>query len=199
MLCSTVRQILVNTEKKYGPEDAVRYKISKNEIEAKTYTQLKEDSESFSNVLKKLGEQGSHISVIGATSYPWLVTYFGTVDSGSVIVPLDVNLPAEDVCDLIDRSDSTVLVYDEVRKDVAAMAKERCPQLKTLISMQKSEHDGDAQAFWPLLKEHKGSFDHAPQPEDLCTIMFTSGTTGKSKGVMLTNRNVAENATCLDM
>ena len=44
MLCSTVRQILTNTEKKYGPEDAVRYKTGKNEIEAKTYTQLKEDS-----------------------------------------------------------------------------------------------------------------------------------------------------------
>ena len=56
MLCSTVRQILVNTEKKYGPEDAIRYKIGKNEIESKTYTQLKEDSESFSNVLKALGE-----------------------------------------------------------------------------------------------------------------------------------------------
>ena len=199
MLYSTVRDILVHTEKKYGPEDAVRYKISKNEIESKSYTQLKEDSESFSCLLRDMGVQGKHIAVIGMTSYPWLVTYFGTVNSGSVIVPLDVNLPAEDVCDLIDRSDSTVLVYDEVRKDVAAMAKERCPQLKTLISMQKSEHDGDAQAFWPLLKEHKGSFDHAPQPEDLCTIMFTSGTTGKSKGVMLTHRNVAENATCLDM
>ena len=199
MLYSTVRDILVHTEKKYGPEDAVRYKISKNEIESKSYTQLKEDSESFSCLLRDMGEQGKHIAVIGMTSYPWLVTYFGTVNSGSVIVPLDVNLPAEDVCDLIDRSDSTVLVYDEVRKDVAAMAKERCPQLKTLISMQKSEHDGDVLAFWQLLEEHKGSFDHAPQPEDLCTIMFTSGTTGKSKGVMLTHRNVAENATCLDM
>ena len=135
MLCTTVRQILANTEKKYGPEDAVRYKISKNEIEAKSYTQLKEDSESFSNVLKNLGEQGSHISVIGATSYPWLVTYFGTVNSGSVIVPLDVNLPAEDVCDLIDRSDSTILVYDEVRKDVAAIAKERSRRSMTTMHL----------------------------------------------------------------
>ena len=136
MVCSTVREILVNTEKKYGPEDAIRYKIGKNEIESKTYTQLKDDSESFSGVLSSLGEQGKHIAVIGATSYAWLVTYFGTVNSGSVIVPLDVNLPAEDVCDLIDRSDSTVFVYDEVRKDVAAIAKERCPQLKTLMTMR---------------------------------------------------------------
>ena len=199
MLCSTVRQILVNTEKKYGPEDAIRYKISKNEIESKTYTRLKEDSESFSNVLRDLGEQGKHISVIGMTSYEWLTTYFGVVDSGSVIVPLDVNLPADDVCDLIDRSDSTVLVYDEIRKDVAAIAKERCPKLKYLVSMQQKETDDHAYAFWKLLEEHRGSFDYEPDPDQLCTIMFTSGTTGKSKGVMLTHRNVAENATCLDM
>lgn len=182
MLCSTVREILDNTEKKYGPEDAIRYKISKNEIESKSYTQLKEDSESFANVLKELGEQGKHISVIGMTSYAWLVTYFGTVNSGSVIVPLDVNLPAEDVCDLIARSDSTVLVYDEVRKDVAAIAKDRCPQLKTVISMQQAEHDGHAYSYWKLLDEHKGAFDYAPDPDQLCTIMFTSGTTGRAKG-----------------
>ncbi len=199
MLCSTIREILSSTEKKYGPEDAVRYKISKNEIESKTYTQLKEDSESFSNVLKSLGGQESHIAVIGMTSYAWLVTYFGTVNSGSVIVPLDVNLPAEDVCDLVDRSDSTVFVYDEVRKDVAAVVKERCPKLKHLISMQQEEHDDHAYAFWKLIGEHQGSFDYDPKPDQLCTIMFTSGTTGKSKGVMLTHRNVAENATCLDM
>ena len=199
MLCSTVRRILVNTEERYGPEDAVRYKISKNEIRSKTYTQLREDSESFSNVLKSLGAQGSHISVIGPTSYTWLTAYFGTVNSGSVIVPLDVNLPAEEVCSLIERSDSTVLVYDEVRKDVAALAKERCPGLKYLISMQQTEHDGCAYGFAKLLEEHRGGFGYEPQPDQLCTIMFTSGTTGRSKGVMLTHRNVAENATCLDM
>lgn len=199
MLCSTVRQLLANTEKKYGLEDAVRYKAGKNEIGSKTYTQLKEDSESFSNVLKDLGEQGKHIAVIGMTSYAWLVAYFGTVNSGSVIVPLDVNLPAQDVCGLIHRSDSTVLVYDEVRKDVAAIAKDRCPQLKTLISMQQEAHDGHAYAYWKLLGEYRGAFEYEPQPDQLCTIMFTSGTTGRSKGVMLTHRNVAENATCLDM
>lgn len=199
MLCSTVREILSNTEKKYGPEDAIRYKIGKKEIESKTYTQLKEDSECFSCMLRDMGEQGHPIAVIGMTSYAWLVTYFGTVDSGSVIVPLDVNLPAEDVCDLIDRSDSTVLVYDEVRKDVAEIVRKRCSQIKYVISMQQTEHSTHAFAYWKLMEEHRGSFGYMPDPDQLCTIMFTSGTTGKSKGVMLTHRNVAENATCLDM
>ncbi len=52
-------------------------------------------------------------------------------------MPLDVSLPAEEVCELIDRSDVTVLVYDEIRRDVAAIAKERCPKLKILVSMQQ--------------------------------------------------------------
>src|SRR5699024_2791583 len=99
------------------------------------------------------------------------------------------------VCELIARADVTTLVLDEVRKDVAAIVKERCPGLQYVISMQKTESDGDSLSFWQLLKENQGSCDFLPRPEDLCTIMFTSGTTGKSKGVMLTQRNLAENAT----
>lgn len=199
MLCSTIREILVRAEQKYKESDAIRYKKGKNEIEAKTYTQLKEDSESFSRVLQALGEQGGHIALTGMTSYAWIVTYFGTVNSGSVAVPLDVSLPPEEMCELIDRADATVFVVDEVRADVAAVVKARCPKLKYLISMQKEEHTDDVLSFWKLIQENEGTFDHEPQPEDLATIMFTSGTTGKSKGVMLTHRNLAENATCLDM
>lgn len=196
---STIQEILVQAEKKFGPEDAIRYKVKKNEIETKSYTQLKEDSESFSRVLEALGEKGSHVAMTGMTSYQWLVSYLGTVNSGSVAVPLDVSLPAEELCELINRAEVTVLVLDDLRRDVAAIVRQRCPGLKHLISMQQEESDENALSFWRLLEEHRGSFEETPEPDSLCTIMFTSGTTGKSKGVMLTHRNLAENATCLDM
>lgn len=199
MVCKTIREILLQTEQRFGAEDAIRYKKKKDEIEKKSYTDLRRDSESFSCALAALGEQGNHIAVTGMTSYSWLVAYFGTVNSGSVAVPLDVSLPAEEMCELVDRADATVFVLDEVRKDVAAIVKQRCPKLKYLISMQKEESDEEALSFSALLREHEGSFDYEPKPEQLCTIMFTSGTTGKSKGVMLTQQNMAENATCLDM
>lgn len=199
MVCNTIREIIVQAEQEFGAEDAIRYKIKKDETEAKSYTQLKQDSESFSCVLKALGEQGSHIAMTGMTSYPWIVAYFGTVNSGSVAVPLDVSLPAEEMCELVNRADVTVFVVDEVRKDVLAIAKQRCPKLKYLISIQQEESTGEILSFSQLLKEHAGSFEYWANPEVLCTIMFTSGTTGKSKGVMLTQRNMAENATCLDM
>ena len=199
MQYSTIREILVHAAEKFGDGDAVRYKLKKDVVESKSYTRLKADSESFSRILESLGETGKHIAMKGMTSYPWLVAYLGTVNSASVAVPLDVSLPAEEMCELINRADVTVLVIDEIRKDVAAIVKERCPGLKYVISMQKEISDEESLSFWEMIHQYEGAYDCAPDPDQLCTIMFTSGTTGKSKGVMLTHRNLAENATCLDM
>lgn len=199
MTYSTIRDILVEAEQKFNLKDAIRYKVAKDTIAAKSYADLKADTESFSCVLEALGVQKAHVALTGMTSYPWLVSYFGIVNSGNVAVPLDVSLPMEEMCELIDRSDAVALVVDEIRKDVMLAAKQKCPKLRYLISMQKEVSDEEALSFGALLKEHKGSYDYKPNPEDLATIMFTSGTTGKSKGVMLTHRNMAENATCFDM
>lgn len=198
-MVSTIREIIVQAAETYQDASAIRYKISKKEIASKSYAQLREDSERFSNVLEELGEQGKHIAITGMTSYSWLVSYLGTVNSASVAVPLDVSLPAEDMCELIDRADATIFVYDEIRKDVAAMVKERCPKIKYLISMQKEEQDKEVLSLWQLLEKSENKCSIMPDPDALCTIMFTSGTTGKSKGVMLSHRNLAENATCFDM
>ncbi|MCD7744081.1 MAG: AMP-binding protein [Lachnospiraceae bacterium] len=273
MTCTTIKDILTQSEQRWGSMDAIRYKVSKNTIEAKTYTDLKKDSESFSLTIQALGEQGSHIALTGATSYGWIAAYFGIVDGGSVAVPLDASLPAEELCELIDRSDATVFVMDDTRKDVTELLKEHCPKVKYLIllgdgkdivsvssdtnrshngssgnsstvnsgasssnsSAANSSASGDNNSavncsvssdnnsavncsvssdnstaaggqcrlttlsFWELIREHAGSCTFEPEPDMLATIMFTSGTTGKSKGVMLTHRNLAENATCLDM
>jgi len=207
ILSSTIRDIIVKAEAQFGAEDAFRYKVKEMgsdgkktvAIESKSYTDLKNDSESFSAVLAAKGEQKKHIAILGTTSYAWVVSYFGVVNSASVAVPLDAQLPNEELCDLINRADVTTLVYDESKAQAAVAAKEACPNLKHIISMSDTPSVEGAESLWALIAAKQGGFDYAPQPEDLATIMFTSGTTGKSKGVMLTHRNLAENATCLDM
>ena len=204
---STIRELLVKSAATYGGNDAFRYKVKQTDadskktvaVESKTYSDLKNDSECFSAVLSFYGEQKKHIAVLGATSYAWEVAYMGIVNSGSVAVPIDAQLPAEEVCDLLNRAEVTTLVFDESKAQAASEARKLCPGLKYVISMNGESSVEDALSFWKLLGEQKPEYTYEPLPEDLATIMFTSGTTGKSKGVMLTHRNLAENATCLDM
>ena len=97
-----------------------------------------------------------------------------------------------------------LLILDEIRKDVIEAAKEKCPKLKYILSMQKEANEGNILSLTKSMMEQTIDEDTGAEktditPEQLCTIMFTSGTTGKSKGVMLTHRNLVENATCLDM
>ncbi len=204
---STIRELLAAAEHDFGAQDAFRYKIKSSadsgkkevKIESRTYTQLKNDTECFSAALAALGQQGKHVAIVGPTSYSWVVAYFGTADSGSVVVPLDANLPETDLCELIDRADVTTLVYDEAKAGVAQMASERCAKLEHILCMSEPHGIAKEQSMWELIGAQSAGFDYTPQPDQLATIMFTSGTTGKSKGVMLTHRNLAENATCLDM
>ncbi|MDD6305659.1 MAG: AMP-binding protein, partial [Clostridiales bacterium] len=135
VLSSTIRELLVKSEAAYGSWDAFRYKVKQKggegkktvQVESKTYTELKNDSERFSAVLSSIGAQKSHIAILGATSYEWIVAYMGTVNSGSVAVPLDAQLQPEDLCDLLNRAEVTTLVYDETKKQVAEEAKKLCP------------------------------------------------------------------------
>lgn len=195
---NTMRDIIDYAAETFGDNPAIRWKVRKD-IATKTYQDIKADSEAFSRALDSMGMLGKHIAVIGPTTYEWIIGYFGSANSGCVVVPLDAQLPAADVCELLNRADVSVLVYDELRKDVAAMAKEACPNVKHLVSMQAKEDGEDILSFNKLIEKHAGSFSCELDPDKMCAILFTSGTTGKSKGVMLTHRNLTDNAVCLDM
>lgn len=94
----SIKEIVDYAAKTFGDKDAFKYKQRKDII-SKSFNDIKNDSEAFSIGLEKLDMVGKHIAVIGPTSYEWLIAYLGTVNSGSVIVPIDRELPAEDVCD----------------------------------------------------------------------------------------------------
>lgn len=194
----TMKQIIDYAAETYGSSTAVRYKVRKN-ITDKSFLDIKRDSEAFSRTLESVQMQGKHVAVIGPTTYEWIITYFGTTNSGGVIVPIDAQLPAADVCELLNRADIAILVYDEMRKDVAELARTLCPGIHYFISMQAEEDSRETLSLHSLLKRYAGSFSCTLDPDKMCAILFTSGTTGKSKGVMLTHRNLTDNAICLDM
>ncbi len=198
MAVNNLRDIIKQSAAKFGDMVAYRYKVKK-EIEDKTYNELNQDSMAVSRAVEALSVKGKHIALLGTTSYKWIVSFFGVVNSQSVAVPIDVQLPVDAICELLERADVEVLIFDTVRADVAVAVKEKCPFVKYIVSMQ-AEEDGDGYLSWDkLVAANKGEYETEIDPDALCTILFTSGTTGKSKGVMLSHRNLADNATCLDM
>lgn len=199
MAAETLRDIVRYAAEQYGTQAAYRYKVNK-EIEERTYDELNRDSMAVSRMVEQLGMKGRHIALIGVTSYSWIIGFFGVTGSGSVAVPIDVQLPAAAVCDQLNRADVEMLILDELRADLIAAVREQCPKVKVIVSMQGTlASEGGVLSLPKLLEESQGISTYEPEPDQLCTILFTSGTTGRSKGVMLSHRNLADNATSLDL
>lgn len=199
MAAETLRDVIRHSASAYGSQTAFRYKTGKKELEDKTYENVNQDSMAVSRMLEDKGMLGKHVALIGATSYPWVVSYFGITNSGSVAVPIDAQLPASAICELLNRADVEMLIYDEIRADVIPEVQKQCPQIRTIISMQAAESTTDILSFSELISSHQGTFEREIDPDSLCTILFTSGTTGKSKGVMLSHRNLTDNAASVEI
>ena len=171
---------------------AYMYAKGKKTIVEVTYSQFVQDVEAFGTYLFENGHKNTHIAVIGENSYEWILTYFSTVLGGSVIVPVDKELSVEEIENVLTSSDSTVLVYSDSYSDVAEDLSKKNLGI-TFINMADIPEIIDKGKG--LIESGKRDFvDYQVNDEDLAAIVYTSGTTGVSKGVMLTHNNIASNA-----
>lgn len=198
MPVNTLRDIIRQGAEAYGEQTAFRCKVKKGTVDY-SYRDLNRDSMAVSRMTESLGMKGKHIALIGTTSYQWIAGYFGIVGSGSVAVPVDAQLPADEICELIRRADVEMLIFDELRRDAADAVREKCPGVRYILSMQAEQPQEGIKSLCKEMAAHAGEYETELRGDQLCTILFTSGTTGKSKGVMLSHKNLVDNAMCLDV
>lgn len=188
----TVKDVIVVVLKTYHNNPVFRYKQGR-EIWEKSKDEFVTDVQQIGHLFHEKFAKGSHIALLGKTSYEWLCCYFAAMNSENITVPLDKELPPEELTELITFADSDCLIYDGEYQDVVDYIKHHTEQQIHYICMHENEQDD---WLWSMVGEigEKDAWIGNPSKDDVAEIIFTSGTTGKSKGCMLTHGNLAWNA-----
>lgn len=188
----SMKELVNYAASKYKDRIAIKYLTPNSDIQEKSFLDIKKDSQAFSSALDDLGLIGNHIAILGNSSYLWLISYLGIVNSGSVAVTIDIRLPLSDIIDEINRADVSAILYDDSYEELVYDIKNSCNSVKSFICMG----DKTTPIQYSLLDILNYEIDNEYNLDvnKCCTIMFTSGTSGKSKGVMLSHEGLTENA-----
>lgn len=173
-----------------------------------TYKQVREDVNGLGTaMMKKLNLTGEKIAVIGENSYRWYVTYMAVACGVGIIVPLDKELKKDEILNLVLRSGSKCIVYSSRKKDIINSIRDELPEDMIYIDMNKYYTDETAYSFDTLIEEGKKIIEEGDNEyenikidrEEFRVLLYTSGTTGEPKGVMLCHRNLTANVYAVEL
>jgi long-chain acyl-CoA synthetase len=204
-----IRELVRGSAERYGDRAAFKIKDKEGRITCKTYRDLASDVDCLGTALISLGLRDLRISIIGENRYEWAVCYFAIVNGTGIAVPLDRHLPQNEAENLIARGKVDVMFYSPTYHEMMTDIASKNDSMKYFICMERtSEKTVDDPRFisLPELIEKGGklletgdkSFTEAEiDRERMSVLLFTSGTTSMSKGVMLSHANLAANVTSI--
>ena len=197
------REMVENVADKYPDRNAISYKKKPTEPEVLHYTF--EEGRRYVRALATefiaMGMRDKNVALIGEASPEWTFTYFALMSMGAVTVPVDKDLPEEDIVSILNTAECPFAVYSSIIEEKMAAVQAKVPTLTTMVEFGSTLADGSISL--ETVRENGSTryargdnsyYDYEIDPDKLASIVFTSGTTGKGKGVMLTSRNI-----CSDM
>lgn len=188
----------------YGDSPCYVYK-EKKAIKEYSYKELYENSTYLGAGLEKLGLLGKPIAVIGEADPAYMTTYYGVVNGNGVIIPLDKEITDDEIVNFLILSEAAAVVYTSAQNGRIAALADRLPDVKKFIPVDAEKETVECDRILPyrdLLNMGKEFIENGESNykntvidvEKCCAIIFTSGTTGTSKGVMLCQKNLCTNA-----
>ena len=197
-----LRDMLISSVELYGDKAAFLAK-KKNHPDyfPITYKQYKSDVDAMGTALCHLGLKGGKIALIGENRYDWSTSYLAIVNGTGIVVPLDKELPQNEIETLINRSKADAIIYSgSVGEKIEGLIR-KSTSIRYFISMDQDQDQEDILSYrlllekgHRLLKEGNRDFLDAVIDTDVMNmLLFTSGTTEMAKAVMLSHKNISEN------
>jgi len=192
----SIQDMLVKSASKHGEKLALE-DLKDTPIPRVSYYSLLKNVLKFGTALRGLGiKERSHIAVIGENRVQWGITYLTAMCFNYVIVPIDAKLSTNEILNIIHESDATAVVFSESFDTMLREEKRALKHLRYYISMDLRTKKDDFHSMVELISNSRGcAADELPRldPKAMSVIIFTSGTLGRAKGVMLSQRNLAAN------
>ena len=196
---NNIKEIIYNSAKKYKDHIAftIKHQNGKEiEYENKTYPDILNDINTLGKALYDLGAKGKRVAIIGKNRYEWVIAHLANLLGGIVSVPLDKDLQIEELESSLIRSKADYIVFDsKLTEKMQEIRNNNKTNLKEFICMDKKE--GFLSIAELLEKGKKIENDEYVKNEidndAMGILLFTSGTTSKSKAVMLSQKNIASN------
>ena len=192
---NSIQEMLILSSKTYGDKIALE-DLNETPIQNVTYNQLFENVVKFGKALNKLGlKERDHIAVIGENRVQWGITYLTAMCFNYVIVPIDKNLSHNEILNILHESDSVAIVFSETYEPLLREKGDALLKLKNYISMDLKKEENGFHSMAQMMGNESSALHTLPHinPDDLAEIIFTSGSLGRAKGVMLSQRNLAAN------
>ena len=199
------RVMTENVADKYPNKVAYSFKENphKPEVTKKTFAETRRYIVAMGTGLVDFGVREKHIAIVGEASYNWVTAYYATMSIGAVTVPIDKELPAEDIKSIIESAECDFVIYSSVIDNKMKTVRDELSISPKFICMSKKTELDDVDMLSDIvLRGEKlvddgdnSYYDYDLDPDKLASIVFTSGTTGKGKGVMLTQTNIVSDMT----